>query len=140
MQRWCCMSKKKQRYNKRKKAKKLQYNGTVDNHHLLFYRRLWIKSSASVLRRHWYCIVPIAKSLHSEIHARVKGVPVPKKVNVEGVMFQLNLLERFGAIHPYDPIERRLKILIALFECSEQPTADALKHQLEICDRFNKPS
>ena len=78
--------------------------------------------------------------MHQEIHALTDGVPIPQKFNVEGILFQLELLERYGGIHPYDPIEKRLQVLIALTECSEQPTCDALKKQLEICDRFNKPS
>lgn len=125
--------------SKRKKHAK-SYDNTVDSHHLFFFRRVWQRTSANKLRRHWYCVVPIKRDLHSEIHALSEGVPVPRKLNVEGILFQLDLLERYGGIHPNDPIEKRLKVLIALTNCSEQETCNALKKQLEICDRFNKPS
>ena len=125
--------------SRRKKSSK-SFDNSVNTHHLLYYRRNYQKSSANALRRHWYCVVPIRKDLHQEIHALTDGVPIPRKLSVEGILFQLDLLEKYGGIHPYDPIEKRLQVLIALTECSEQPTCDALKKQLEIVDRFNKPS
>ena len=125
--------------SKRKKRSK-SFDNTVDNHHLFISRRSYQKSSANKLRRHWYCVVPIRKDLHREIHALAGEVPIPKKNNVDGILFQLGLLEKFGGINPQDSIEKRLQVLIALTECSSQKTCDALKKQLEICDRFNKPS
>lgn len=53
-------------------------------------------------------------------------------------MFHLEYLEKYGAIGPDDPIEKRLTVLIALFECIEQPTADALKEQLRLVHEFKK--
>ena len=42
-----------------------------------------------------------------------------------------------GAISDKDPFEKRLIVLIALFECVAQPTADALKKQLDLVREFN---
>lgn len=121
--------------SRRKKGSKTHDN-TVDMHHIFFSRRTYQKSSANVLRRHWYCVVPIKKSLHQELHALVEPVPVPRKFNVEGILNQLDILEKYGGIHPYDPVNKRLRVLIALTDCSEQETCEALKKQLEIVDRF----
>ena len=86
---------------------------------------------------HWYCKVYIPRdTLHREIHAHISGVPVPKYANIKSVMEQLRMLEYYEAIKDTDNIEKRLNVLIALFECSEGPTADALKKQLEIVHRF----
>ena len=45
---------------------------------------------------------------------------------------QVLMLEGYGALHKSDSIEKRIQLLIALFECSDQPTTKALKRQLEV--------
>ncbi len=50
----------------------------------------------------------------------------------------LEYLEKLGAISDKDPFEKRLTVLIALFEYASQPTADALKKQLDLVREFNK--
>ena len=91
---------------------------------------------------HWYCSVLIPReTLHREIHHFIGSVPVPRSSSIKIVLRQLDFLERYEAISKDDPIEKRLRVLIALFECIEDDTADALKCQLKIVNRFySKPS
>lgn len=68
-------------------------------------------------------------------------VPIPRDINALRALEQLRLLERYGAISDEDNIERRLEILAALFDCVEQPTADAFRKQAKIVhDFYTKPS
>ncbi len=55
---------------------------------------------------------------------------------------QLMMLEQSGAISDDDDIEKRLMILAALFDCVEQPTADAFRKQQQVAHEFytKKPS
>ena len=102
---------------------------------------MWQGGLKGSLRLHWYCRVYIPRdTLHRQIHDEVRCVPVPKDISIKSALFQLEMLEKTGAIDDKDSIEKRLKVLIALFECSDDPTADALKQQLEIVQRFyNEP-
>lgn len=130
---------------RKRKHKKGEANKRYkDVHHLCYYKKDWRKSfGASKLREFWYCRMPIPKdTLHRRIHTLVPYVPVPKSVNALAALEQLRSLERYDAIHDTDPIERRLMLLIALFDCVEQPTADAFRAQLEIAREFyiKKPS
>jgi len=68
----------------------------------------------------------------------VRKVPIPSACNIQSALFQLNLLEKFGAIHRYDNIERRLMVLMALFDCCEPQTHEALKKQYDIVRKFYK--
>lgn len=92
-----------------------------------------------MLRYHPYCIVPIPIWQHDKIHANVETVPIPNGFNSKSAMTQLNYLLDFGAITLDDPIDKRLRVLISLFECVEQPTADALKDQLEVVHKYYRP-
>lgn len=76
--------------------------------------------------------------IHRYIHTHLAYIPTPRELSVESVIFQLKCLEKHEVIGLEDPIERRLAILIALFECVEQPTADALKEQLRLVHEFKK--
>ena len=75
-------------------------------------------------------------ALHDRIHANVETVPVPKSKSIDYALDQLDYLSRFGAIKPSDNIEKRLGVLVALFECIEPETAEALKQQLRIVREF----
>lgn len=109
-----------------------------DTHHILWYKRDYSKGWAKRLRDHWYCRVDIPRdTLHREIHHQVEHVPVPRVQNIKDALFQLDLLERFGGISPDDPIEKRLKVLMALFDCCEPATHKALKKQLDICNSLH---
>lgn len=109
-----------------------------DTHHLLWYKRDYSKGWAKRLRDHWYCRVDIPRdTLHKEIHNQVSYVPVPGACAIKDALFHLNLLERFGGIGPNDPIEKRLQVLMALFDCCEPATYNALKKQLDICNSLH---
>lgn len=131
------MSKKKKRFAKRKRCK--TRNHAYDKHHLCFQRRRWSRGYyVNKLRLFHYCIIYIPKdTLHHMIHEGIEEVPVPKEFNAQHALEQLQMLEHYEAIHDDDPIERRLMILAALFDCCDQPTADAFRHQIEIVNRFN---
>lgn len=132
------MAKKKKRY-KKKRGKPC--NSSVDNHHLLWPRRTWGRQPQRKLRCHPYCSVVVPKNtLHRLIHSETDPVPVPNDVNIDSALYQLNLLERFGGISLDDPIEKRLMVLAAIFDCSEQPTADMLRKQMEVVRKFYEPS
>lgn len=109
----------------------------VDHHHLLYPRRKWGKGYAYLLRTYHYCIIPIEKgTLHRNIHGLLQEIPAPSDLNAQMALDQLRILESYGAIHNEDNITRRLKLLIALFDHVEKPTADALRKQLEIVHKF----
>lgn len=108
-----------------------------DNHHICFPRTLWQKGVGIMLRQYWYCIVSIPReTLHQEIHHEVSDIPVPRNSSIMNVLEALNRLAEQGAIHKEDGIERRLQILIALFDCIEPKTTKALKKQLQVVERF----
>lgn len=135
------MSKKyRKRCKKKKRKAKVQVKSLYDRHHLLWTRRSWEKGALRKLRLHPYCIVVLHRdTLHQYIHAKMTDIPVPKTSSVKAVLDHLALLEGYGAIGSNDPIEKRLNVLAALFDCMEQPTADALREQLRIVREFNYP-
>ena len=109
-----------------------------DKHHLLWCRRDWRTGYAHALREHWYLRMVIPKNtLHARIHESIANIPVPTGVSAREAYTQLMNLETYGAIHKNDPIEKRLKLLIALFDCQEPETAYALKQQLRIVQEYN---
>lgn len=112
----------------------------MDNHHILWYKRDYSKGWAKRLRDHWYCHIMIPrKSLHRIIHSEVAHIPVPRVIAIKDALYQLDLLERFGGISPEDNFEKRLMVLMALFECVEPATYEALKKQYEIVCKFYNP-
>ena len=120
-----------------KKRKKVKTS--FDRHHIFWIRKEWNKGELNKLRLHPYCIVLLDRdTIHRYLHTHLACIPAPHGGIVDEVLKHLNLLESYGAIGPDDPIEKRLKVLIALFECVEQPTADALKEQLRLVYEFNK--
>lgn len=109
----------------------------TDRHHLLWYRREYNKGWAKRLRDHWYLSVEIPRdTLHRQIHCEVAHIPVPRVIAIKSALEQLDLLEKFGGISRKDSIEKRLAVLVALFDCIEPPTYDALKKQYEIVCKF----
>lgn len=111
----------------------------LDKHHLCFPRRGWNKGYAHALRHHWYFVTEIPReTLHARIHESVTNVPVPSGQSAKDAYEQVVMLESYGALHKEDPIEKRLGLLIALFDCCEPKTADAFKRQLETVRKFNK--
>lgn len=80
--------------------------------------------------------------MHKLLHAEVPLVPFPRSINALSALNQLMMLEQSGAISDDDNIEKRLMILAALFDCVEQPTADAFRKQQQVAHEFynKKPS
>lgn len=108
-----------------------------DRHHILWPQHDWNKGYAKELRNHWYMTIPIPmNTLHHMIHHEITHIPVPRGITAKDALKQLELLERFGALHTYDNIERRLMVIMALFDCCEPETYDALKKQQELVRKF----
>lgn len=123
-----------------RKAKRARSSNLYrDTHHILWPRHDWNKGWAKTLREYWYLKIEIPmKTLHRQIHHEMLRVPVPKVSNIKAALFQLSQLEKYEAIHKHDNIEHRLTVLMALFECCEPETYNALKQQLEIVRKFYK--
>ena len=114
---------------------------STDRHHILWYKRDYQKGWAKRLRDHWFCCVEIPRdTLHRKIHCEVAHIPVPKVSSIKSALQQLEILERYGGIKPSDDIERRVMVLMALFECIEPSTYNALKKQYEIVCEYKKAS
>ena len=110
-----------------------------DCHHIFYCRKSYKTKTLRDLRELPYCKVYIPKdTVHKTLHALVRCVPAPKEVNAKGAMYQLRLLEEYGAISPQDSLEKRVEVLAALFDCVEQPTADALREQARIVHEHKK--
>lgn len=130
---------KKKKRRKKRRSSYPRVNSGNNSHHLLWQRRRWDCGAVKALRSYHYCIIDIpANTLHREIHENINQIPPPSQENARRVLWHIQYLERFGGISERDPIEKRLKVLIALFDCSEQPTADALRKQLEIVNGLKK--
>lgn len=108
----------------------------MDRHHIFWCKKDYNKGWARRLRDHWYCVVKIpTDTIHHQIHHEMDCIPVPKVFSIKKAFEQLDMLEKYGAIHSDDDIEKRLKVLLALFDCIEPATADALRKQLDIVHR-----
>ena len=134
------LSKKKRRFLKNKKKAEGHISAPPkDTHHLCYQRKNWHGGYVTELRDFWYCRLDIPKNtLHRAIHKRVDSVPAPKATNAKSALEQLHKLEVYGAIHEDDTIEMRLELLAALFDCVEQPTADAFRRQLQVVHEYQK--
>ena len=76
-------------------------------------------------------------TMHNTIHREIVGVPPIDGVKAKSVLRQLQMLEDRKVIKKGDSIEKRLTILIALTDYLSPETVEALKHQLEIAQRFH---
>lgn len=110
-----------------------------DEHHLFYMRKEWKGGYAKVLRDYDYCRIYIPKyTLHTEIHANVREIPRPTEGEAWNVLTHLIHLEQCGELDYDDPIEERLRLLIALFGTSAPSTVEALRRQLEVVNEFKK--
>ena len=107
-----------------------------NKHHMFYVRRQWRIGLARTLRAYSYCVVRIPVPLHERIHAEVPSVPVPSAISIREAIDQLDYLGRFKAVSCHDKIEKRLQVLIALFDCIEPETTEALRKQLKIVREF----
>lgn len=127
---------------KKSRRKKNPRSGSIylrDTHHLCYQKNKWTRGYLRELRDYWYCRILIPRNtLHRQIHLEVPDVPAPSPISAKSALEQLGYLEEYGSITEFDSIERRLELLASLFDCSDQPTADAFRAQLEIVRRFNK--
>lgn len=131
--------KKQKRKLKHRRKRKVSLRNQFDRHHILFIGAEWRRGYLGLLRRYPYCVITLHKnSIHRYIHTHMLRVPVPRESTAKDVIMHLSLLEQYGAITQEDAIEKRLLVLIALFDCAEQPTADALREQLRIVHEFKK--
>lgn len=129
------MSKKKRRYVKKRVSTRIRTSNDV--HHLLWIGRKWGFGNLASLRMYWYCKISIPRqSLHRFIHENVASIPVPSSDNARMVLWQLQELVREGRITEDDKIDRRIEVLIALFDGIEPRTADGLKRQLDAVHEF----
>ena len=109
----------------------------VDRHHILWYHREYSKGWAKRLRDHWYLKVEIPKdTLHRQIHYEVTHIPVPRAISIKDALNQLEILDKFGSISGKDSLEKRLIVLLDIFECIEPSTYNALKKQYDVVYRF----
>ena len=130
------MAKKKRRYRKNRRVVQ-RPRVPNDVHHLLWIGKKWGFGDLAALRQFWYCKVSIPReTLHHYIHENIANIPTPKPENAKDALRQLQYLESYQAIHDTDGIERRLQVIIALFEGVEPRTVDALKRQLEVIHEF----
>lgn len=112
----------------------------TDRHHLFYYRKDYNTGWAKRLRNHWYCSLTIPKNtLHKYIHHHTKYIPVPRAPSIQGAIDQLELLEQFGGINIDDSIEKRLIVLMSLFDYCEPATYEALKSQYESVCEYYRP-
>ena len=133
------MAKKKRRYLRRCKRAYHPPRTPYDVHHLLWTGRKWGCGYLASLRQYWYCKIAIPRdTLHHYIHENIASIPTPRPQSAKDALEQLKYLERYGAIHDEDSIEKRLELLIALFECIEPRTTEALRRELQIVHEFNE--
>lgn len=122
-----------------KKKQKNKAKTPFDKHHIFYIRKEWNKGDLEKLRLHPYCIVKVRRAtIHRYLHTHLAFIPVPTNYPVQNAIDLLKELEEAKAISPKDTLEKRLAILIALFDHVEQPTADALREQLKIVREFKK--
>lgn len=137
------MSKKRRRYYRRARpTPRAVIDQAKDRHHVFYQGRHYKNGALTVLRHHPYAVAMIPRNtLHRMIHEFLGDVPAPSHINAQSALDQLRSLEFYGVIGENDTIQRRLQVFIALFDCVEQPTADALKKQLAIVRKFyHEPS
>lgn len=125
----------------RKKRRLTVDNKATNSHHLCWPKRCWAKNQATnKLRNHPYCIVDLPQNtVHRHIHENMRGIPVPMECTAENALIQLQVLEEYGGIKPTDPIERRLMVLAAIFDKSDQDTANAFRQQFGIVCGYKVP-
>lgn len=111
---------------------------TTDLHHLVWTRRAWNKGIAKELRQHWYMRVEIPKdTLHRQIHHEIpNGIPVPNGKEIKHVLDALRTYEKYGVISHNDNIDKRMSILLPLFQGRAK---NAMYKQFRIVSKFMYP-
>lgn len=125
------------RKHKRKGERQVDYN-RKDFHHLLFQGRHWQQGYAKLLRQHPYMgkYIPQA-TLHREIHAKIHDIPTPNGSECRIAYNEICRLEKLGEIDIVnDSVEKRLDLLISLWEDKCPATVAILKWQRDIVAKF----
>ena len=131
------VAKKRQRYVGRRKRVYHPPTTPLDKHHLCFIGRRWNNGWLASFRKYWYCIVKIPRdTIHRYIHENLATISPPSPENAKAALEQLWELNKYGAIHDTDSIERRLEVLIALFDCVEPKTTEGFRKQLELIREY----
>lgn len=133
------MSKRKKRHKKKRSISRVKHRtrNANDRHHILWQRNKWSQGYVYKLRDHPYCKILIPReTLHRHIHLEMIGIPVPSQDSAELALDRIGCLAERGLISYDDSFEKRLKVLIALFEGYENETAEALRKQLEIVQDY----
>lgn len=128
------MSKK---HKRKKRERRVDYN-YKDFHHLLFQRRHWQQGYAKLLRQHPYMgkYIPQA-TLHREIHAKIHDIPTPNGAECRMAYNEICRLEKLGEIDIVnDSVEKRLDLLISLWDDKCPATVAILKWQRDIVAKF----
>lgn len=134
------MSKKQKRLIRRERRKQQSRGGSYDRHHILYQRANWSRGALAILRQYHYCKVYIPRELHDMIHQNVRNITPPRLVNAIDALKRIRNLEMYDSINELDDFEKRLKVLILLFDCVEPETVECLKRQLEIVHEYYEPS
>ena len=124
----------------KKKFKKRRVNlHAKDWHHCLFQKRHWKSGWAKVLREHSYCGAMIPKNtLHRFIHEGVNDVPLADGKSCRIAIEAINNWLEAGYISLDDPVERKLEVLIGIFNKISPKTANVLQKQLDIVRNYNE--
>lgn len=127
------MSKKKR---KNRRVRTVNYF-TRDWHHALWQRKNWSKGWAKLLREHEYCGAYIPKNtLHVEIHKYINNIPCPDGKYCHIAFEIINRKLEEGYIDTEDPLDKKLEVLIEIFDKTSPKTAEALKKELEIVKSY----
>lgn len=103
-----------------------------------FSKKEWLSSGvwAAKLRQCQWCIVVIDFELHAYVTLNSPPVPIPPDGVIENVLYMLGRLVKHGSLSRETGFERRLEILIYLFEGAAPATAKALRAQLDVVHEY----
>ena len=113
-----------------------------NRHHIFFNKKEWLSSGvwAAKLRQCQWCIVVINFELHAYVTLNSPPVPIPPDDAIEQVLYKLGRLVKHGSLNKGTSLERRLEILVRLFEKPAPDTAKALQAQLDVVREYNEGS
>lgn len=118
---------------KHKKERRRRCRPGNNRHHIFFEKKKWLSSGfwAAELRQCQWCIVEIDFGLHDHVTLNSPPVPIPSDETIEQVLYLLGRLVKHGSLDKRTSLERRLEILVYLFEGAAPDTAEALQAQLD---------
>lgn len=120
-----------------RRGRTAKYATDTTSFHILYIHREWSRVYLNRLRLHPYCVINIPRdTLHHFIHANLEKIPAPRGESAKEVLFHLQYLSEHKAISLKDPIEKRIVLLISLFNYMEPATTEALKKQLALVRSF----